>query len=70
MGMMVTAPGDKQAIARTIRQLEHDATAVHDEDSFHQFLAEQDEVKARNGKAELNGLIEPDVNAKSFGVFT
>ena len=69
MGMMVTAPGDKQTIARTIRQLEQDANAVHDEDSFHQFLAEQDDVKARNGKAELQGLIEPETNAKSLGFF-
>lgn len=67
MAMMATAPGDKEEIARNIRQLHKSAAAVHDLDSLHEFMAADNALYRNDFENEMAGIVEPDAKAKFLG---
>lgn len=67
MAVMMTSPGDKLETTRKIKQLQKTAVAVHDLDSFHEFIIADNVLELQNHNNEMAGLIEPDHNAKFLG---
>jgi hypothetical protein len=65
--MMVTSPGDKEAIGRELHELGAAAENVHDMPSFEYFMKLHNNSWDRRQPNELAGMVDPDRDAKRLG---